>query len=307
MNPKDKRSPVRRVLTRIVELLNHLPGADQIAVRRYTVADEKIPEAFDGFTMAMISDLHGRWFGKAQERLLAAIRTIQPDIIVCAGDWVDLDYTGADRRCCDVLIRGLRSIAPVYGILGNHEARAKHKTQLIQGMRAQGVHLLLNQGEILTREGQSIEIMGFQTPYAAPLKADAKEQGKLKRQYQRALGHRSPAFRIVLAHRPELLALYEELGLDLVLSGHAHGGLMKLPGNRRLLAPGQGWLPRYTHGLYQKGKTRMIVSCGLGGPRIGIAPEIQNITLKAKNGLAQSARNGGYYEALGRTISSAGK
>ena len=91
-----------------------------------------------------------------------------------------------------------------------------------------------------------------------------------------------PLYRLVMAHRPELIELYRKLGVDLVLAGHAHGGLMKLPGGRRLLAPGQSWLPQYTHGLYEKEETSMIVSCGLGGPRIGIQPEIGFIMLRSK-------------------------
>ena len=74
--------------------------------------------------------------------------------------------------------------------------------------------------------------------------------------------------------------MYQQLELDLVLSGHAHGGLMRLPFGYRLLAPGQSWFPKYTHGMYQKEETRMIVSCGLGGPRIFIQPEIGVIVLK---------------------------
>ncbi len=107
MNPKDKRNPLRRVLTRVVELLNHLPGADRIAVRKYVVESEKIPTGFDGCRIVHISDLHGRWFGAEQEKLLEAVRRQKPELILMTGDWVDRDYQGEDERCCQVAVKGL--------------------------------------------------------------------------------------------------------------------------------------------------------------------------------------------------------
>ena len=284
MNPKDRRSPVRKFLTRVVELMSHLPGADRIAVRQHVVESPRIPAGFDGCTIVQISDLHGRWFGDEQEQLLALVRKQKPDLIMVAGDWIDVDYEDSDERCCQVVVKGLLEIAPLYGIIGNHEARAHHKTYMLKELKAMGVRMLLDENVKLQRKGDRISLIGFKTPYDAPLKEDMQEQERLYQQYLGALkgleAHKE--YRIAMAHRPELLELYEKLDLDLVLSGHAHGGLMKLPGGRRLLAPGQGWLPKYTHGMYQKGNTRMIVSCGLGGPRIGIAPEIQRIVLKHK-------------------------
>ncbi len=284
MNPKDKRSPLRRVLTRVVELLNHLPGADRIAVRNYVIESERIPMGFDGCRIVHISDLHGRWFGAQQERLLEMVRRQKPEVILMTGDWIDMDYQGEDERCCQVVVKGLLEIAPVYGIIGNHEARAKHRTYLIEELKRMGVRLLLDETIGLKRRGDSIRLTGFKTPYHAPLKEDLSELKRMEEEYCRVLDLREnegkPMYRVVMAHRPELIGMYSQLGLDLVLSGHAHGGLMKLPFGHRLLAPGQSWFPKYTHGLYQKEETRMIVSCGLGGPRIGIEPEIGLIVLK---------------------------
>ncbi|MBR6683509.1 MAG: metallophosphoesterase [Firmicutes bacterium] len=295
MNPKDKRSPLRRVLTRVVELLNHLPGADRIAVRNYVIESDRIPVGFNGCRIVHISDLHGRWFGAEQEKLLEAVRRQKPEMILMTGDWIDRDYQGEDERCCQVVVKGLLEIAPVYGIIGNHEARAKHRSYLIEQLRNMGVRLLLDESIVLKRRGDRIRLAGFKTPYHAPLNEDLSELKRLEEEYCRALSGRkaekligdrlqeqneNTLYRLVMAHRPELIDMYRKLELDLVLSGHAHGGLMKLPFGRRLLAPGQSWLPKYTHGLYQKENTCMIVSCGLGGPRIGIQPEIGVIVLK---------------------------
>lgn len=284
MNPKDKRNPLRRVLTRVVELLNHLPGADRIAVRKYVVESEKIPTGFDGCRIVHISDLHGRWFGAEQEKLLEAVRRQKPELILMTGDWVDRDYQGEDERCCQVVVKGLLEIAPVYGIIGNHEARAKHRSYLIEELSRLGVRLLLDETIVLKRRCDSIHLVGFETPYHAPLKEDLSELKRLEEEYREALNPRKAegesVYRLVMAHRPELIDMYQQLELDLVLSGHAHGGLMRLPFGYRLLAPGQSWFPKYTHGMYQKEETRMIVSCGLGGPRIFIQPEIGVIVLK---------------------------
>lgn len=285
MNPKDRRNPARKVLSRIVELLNYLPGADRLAVRRYRIASRRIPPAFNGYCIVQISDLHGRWFGRRQERLIEAVCSLQPDLILITGDWIDMDYQKQDQLCVDTLVQGLLPLAPVYGIIGNHEARAWHKTKMLCSLKKMGVHMLLDQSIMLERSGERIALTGFVTSYHTPLKEEPAQYDRIKEEYKRALKPLTgDMYRIAMGHRPELLALYEELGLDLVLAGHAHGGLMKLPGGRRLLAPGQGWLPRYTHGAYQKGKTHMLVSCGLGGPRIGIAPEIAQIELKSRNG-----------------------
>jgi predicted MPP superfamily phosphohydrolase len=284
MNPKDKRNPLRRVLTRVVELLNHLPGADRIAVRKFVVESEKIPAGFDGCSIVHISDLHGRWFGAEQEKLLEAVRRQKPELILMTGDWVDRDYQGEDERCCQVVVKGLFEIAPVYGIIGNHEARAEHRSYLIEELSRLGVRLLLDETIVLKRRCDSIHLVGFETPYHAPLKEDLSELKRLEEEYREALNLRKAEgesmYRLVMAHRPELIDMYRRLGLDLVLSGHAHGGLMRLPFGYRLLAPGQSWFPKYTHGMYQKEETRMIVSCGLGGPRIFIQPEIGVIVLK---------------------------
>ena len=284
MNAKDKRNPLRRVLTRVVELLNHLPGADRIAVRKFVVESEKIPAGFDGCRIVHISDLHGRWFGAEQEKLLEAVRRQKPEVILMTGDWVDRDYQGEDERCCQVVVKGLLEIAPVYGIIGNHEARAKHRSYLIEELSRLGVCLLLDETIVLKRRCDSIHLVGFETPYQAPLKEDLSELKRLEEEYREALNPRKAegesVYRLVMAHRPELIDMYQQLELDLVLSGHAHGGLMRLPVGYRLLAPGQSWFPKYTHGMYQKEETRMIVSCGLGGPRIFIQPEIGVIVLK---------------------------
>ena len=284
MNPKDKRNPLRRVLTRMVELLNHLPGADRIAVRKFVVESEKIPAGFDGCRIVHISDLHGRWFGAEQEKLLEAVRRQKPEVILMTGDWVDRDYQGEDERCCQVVVKGLLEIAPVYGIIGNHEARGKHRSYLIEELSRLGVRLLLDETIVLKRRCDSIHLVGFETPYNAPLKEDLSELKRLEEEYREALNPRKAegesVYRLVMAHRPELIDMYQQLELDLVLSGHAHGGLMRLPFGYRLLAPGQSWFPKYTHGMYQKEETRMIVSCGLGGPRIFIQPEIGVIVLK---------------------------
>lgn len=283
MNPKDDRSPVRKVLTRVVELSNKLPGAGRIITAFYEIGSNRIPKAYDRYRIVHISDLHGRWFGKEQEELTSAVCALEPNIILMTGDWVDYDFEGDDRLCTLAMVQALQKIAPLYGIIGNHEARAYHRTAMIEELREKGVKLLVDQRVTLEREGQKLAIVGLSTAYHTPLYKHEGDYDKWRQCYGNVLlPPQAEIYQVVMAHRPELINLYAELGADLVLAGHAHGGLMKLPRGRRLLAPGQGFLPKFTHGIYHKGRTQMIVSCGLGGPRIGIKPEIGLITLEAR-------------------------
>ena len=180
-------------------------------------------------------------------------------------------------------------IAPLYTILGNHEGRADHKNELIREFTALGVRILQDETILLGREGteEKIVLTGLYPSYENSFYGSLRESGigpKIREEYENVMRDvpDKKTFQIVLSHRPELFELYADLKMDLVFSGHAHGGLMKLPGGERLLAPDQGLLPDYTHGAYQKSQTTMIVSEGLGGPRIGIRPQIIVGELKRK-------------------------
>ncbi len=310
----DLKREVKYTLSSLLEWLNYLPGADAIRAASYPVWTKELPEVFDGLRIVLIADLHGHLFGKDQKRLAKAVRELQPDLILVAGDWVRSDYRGRDRRAILSAVRALREIAPVFGNLGNHEALAPHREEMVKELKKEGVRILLDQSILLKcrhldKEENVIVLTGTDTPYeyyhgeSAKKRANAlkKLSNSMSRAGRRIIGTFSlddhhyiedeeekpaakDAFRIAIAHRPELLNVYAGQGFDLVLCGHAHGGLMRLPGGRRLLAPDQGLFPRYTHGMFVKGKTRMVISEGLGGPRILIRPQLVLLTLKRDQG-----------------------
>lgn len=280
---------LRAVLDVGERALEKLPGADWITFRGYRFESERIPAAFDGFRFVVLADVHARLFGTKNARLIRAIRNCRPEIILCAGDWIRTDYSGHDAAILRELVTDIREIAPLYSILGNHEGRADHKDELIRDFTDLGVRIVQDESILIDREGSKDRLLltGLYPSYENSFYGSLRESGigpRIREEYRnvmRELPEERP-FQIVLSHRPELFELYTELGMDLVFSGHAHGGLLKLPGGRRLLAPDQGLLPTYTHGAYQKDRTTMVVSQGLGGPRIGIRPEIIVCELKRK-------------------------
>ena len=272
---------VRAVLDVGERVLEKLPGADRIAYRAYRFTSSRIPEAFDGFRFVVLADVHAHLFGRDGAPLLDAIRATDPEVILGAGDWIRMDYSGKDARILREMVRSLCGIAPVYTILGNHEGRADHTDELVRDFTTLGARILQDESVPLYRgeDKEMIVLTGLYPSYENNFYGSLRESEagpRMREEYSKVMEQLPPGdpFQIVLSHRPEIFPLYCEMGMDLVFSGHAHGGLMKLPGDRRLIAPDQGLFPAYTHGSYKKGRTTLVVSQGLGGPRVGIRPEI---------------------------------
>lgn len=253
-----------------------------LQITKYEVECPRLPQAFDGFRIVLISDLHGNTFGDRQEELVSAIREFDADAIAISGDLVDEREFALPPAIS--LLEGIQGLAPVYYVCGNHEV-ATRKLDLIQAqLEDLGANVLRNQAVPITRGESSIAIAGLDDPLAL----STSPCGWAARLREILSGIREDApgrFTILLSHRPELMDVYAACGVDLVLSGHAHGGLVRLPGVGGLVAPGQGLLPRYTAGLYQTGNTRMIVGRGLGNSdkfqvRVFNRPELVLITLR---------------------------
>jgi predicted MPP superfamily phosphohydrolase len=291
-------------VSRLLESLAYLPGMDRIKTSTYTVESPRIPSAFDGFSLVFVSDLHAHDFNRGHEErqiLGKAAEALQPDLIVTGGDWIRNRYRGKDRDIITSLEKELAQVAPTVGILGNHETKLRHKQDVIDDLTQNGIVTLLDQSLFLVRDGECIKVTGVETLYHLGARKDKKlREKKLKAYFSKCRkaaddesyclyldGNRSfekpdRPYMVLLAHRPELIHLYEKLGADLTLSGHAHGGLMKMPFGQRLIAPGQGWFPKYTHGCHQAGDMTEIISEGLGGPRVFIRPELVKVVLKHK-------------------------
>ena len=256
-------------------------GNTALEVNEYEIASNRIPEAFSGFRIAQVSDLHNAEFGEGNEKLIGLLSQTDPDMIVITGDLIDSRHT--DIEIALEFARQAIKLAPVYFVSGNHEARVPEYEDLKIGLVKAGVVILENQKVQITREGESITIMGiddpsFQEDYlfgdAVSVTSSALSE----------IQNESDRYTVLLAHRPELFETYVDAGVDLVFSGHAHGGQFRLPFIGGLVAPNQGFFLEYDAGLFSEGSTTMIVSWGVGNSIIPIRfnnrPEIVVAELK---------------------------
>lgn len=244
------------------------------------VCSNGIPEAFDAYKIVQISDLHDAQIGENNEKLIAMTAETEPDCIVLTGDFVDSSRFHPERSLS--VAEALVKIAPVYYVSGNHEAilpDAEYQA-LTDGLRAVGVCVLEDESAELTRGGQSIRLIGLTDIGFHPGTLEEKKDA-----LRTALSALLPEdeFSVTLAHRPELMDIYTECGAPLVLSGHAHGGQIRLPGIGGLIAPGQGLFPKYTEGKYEENGTTLVVSRGIGNSvlplRVNDRPQIVVVQL----------------------------
>lgn len=251
---------------------NSSPAATQV-----TVASGALPEAFEGFKIAHVSDLHNAVFGRKNEKLLSLIRAAKPDIIAITGDLIDSRHTDIDSALA--FVEAAAEIAPVYYVTGNHESRVDFD-EIEPRLIAAGGRVLRNEAEDIGHGGERIRLAGIDDPSFIRTGGTAKERAAAELEQ---LGDGGGTFTVLLAHRPELVEVYAEYGAGLVLSGHAHGGQVRLPLLGGLYAPGQGLLPEYDSGLYSLGETQMVVSRGLGNSvaplRVNNRPELVIVTL----------------------------
>ena len=252
---------------------------------RVEIRDEKIPAAFDGFVLCQVSDVHNEARGEGNAALLRALREAAPDLICITGDFLDSRRTDLDFAL--ELAGQLAEIAPAVYVTGNHEARRLDLSALEAGLAARGVQVLRDDWTPLARGGEEIALLGLDDPGFAAGEDWTLSEGldQTQARLSALLAQAGDRFSLVLSHRPELLPAYADAGADLVLSGHAHGGQVRLPGIGGLFAPGQGILPRLTSGVHARGETRLVVSRGLGNSafplRVFNPPEIVTVTLRA--------------------------
>ena len=236
-------------------------GNTALEVNEYEIVSDRIPKEFDGFRIAQVSDLHNTEFGEGNSKLIGLLSQTEPDIIVLTGDLIDSRNT--DIEIALAFAREALKIAPVYYISGNHEARVSEYEGLKMGLAEAGVIVLENQKVEITREGDSITLMGIDDPSFQESYLFGDAEGVAKQTIE-TLQRESDGYTILLSHRPELFELYVETGMDLVFSGHAHGGQFRLPFIGGLVAPNQGFFPKYDAGLFSEDNTTMIVSRGVG-------------------------------------------
>lgn len=246
-----------------------------LELNEYTITSERLPKGFDGFRIAHVSDLHNAEFGADNVRLLDLLRSAEPDLIAITGDLIDSRNT--DVEIALRFAQEAMQIAPCFYVPGNHESRVSVYPELKAGLSALGVVVLEDARFRLELGGEEITLLGLRDPTFDPavLYSDDKTVTAAKLQ---GLTAGLDGYTVLLSHRPELFGVYVENGADLVLTGHAHGGQVRLPFLGGLIAPHQGFFPEYDAGLYTAGNTNMLVSRGVGNSiaplRINNRPEI---------------------------------
>lgn len=243
-------------------------------------AEAAVPEEFDGFKIAVISDLHGARFGKDNASLLEMVEKSAPDMVAITGD-----LFGKDEEKTLDFVRKTALIAPVCYVTGNHEEAEDDVLSLLSLVEDAGATVLDDRVIKLGRGDGCIYVAGICDSSRAVKSDILGEAEAMTRAKLGALFAGIDGYKVLLSHRPELFAAYSDAGADLVLAGHAHGGLVRLPFVGGLYAPGQGFFPKYDGGIYKRGNTSMVVSRGLGdsvGVRVFNRPELAVVTLRSK-------------------------
>ncbi|PFE89271.1 phosphoesterase [Bacillus thuringiensis] len=279
MSKKIKRS-VLIVATLVVCIIFLYLQNNLISITEVKITSSKIPSSFKGYKILQISDLHNKQFGDNQDVLIQKIKSIDPDIIAITGDLID--SKSYDAEVSMQLIREIVKNYPVYFVTGNHEQWSGKYNSLEKELKKYDVNVLRNEHVGIRKGEQEINLLGIDDPEFVTgnrdegnIIIDEIKKTKIEMQPDR--------YNVLLSHRPEFLTEYADEQIDLVLSGHAHGGQVRLLFIGGLVAPNQGVLPKYTAGLYVEQNTSMVVSRGLGNSiipqRILNRPEIVVVQL----------------------------
>ena len=239
----------------------------------------RLPQGFDGCRIVVLGDLHSTVFGEDNQALVEAVQDAEPEYIFLVGDLLDA-FRESPEDYAKKTAKALADIAPTYYVTGNHEWAAGNVPDLKKDLTAQGVTVLSNEFITLNRNSDTIVLAGIDDPNGY---ADQKTPETLAAELYAA--HGDP-FWLLLAHRNDHFPdQYSLLGADLVVSGHGHGGLIRLPFTDGLVSTDRTLFPSYTAGLYEKNASTLFVTRGLGNSgstfRVFNRPEVAVITLHA--------------------------
>ena len=224
-----------------------------------------------------------------QSVIIDYVKKLKPDYIFITGDLIDRNRTNLKRAV--LLIEGIQRLAPIYYVTGNHEWQSeKAGTILLNELKKLDVHILHDEKIFLYRKDQRVQVIGMDDPYIFRSREGKKYDRVTSREFLKRFfsvsREREKEYTILLSHRPEFMHFYQKAKINLVFSGHAHGGQIRIPGIGGILSPHQGFFPKYAEGLVKEGETKMIVSRGLGNScfpfRINNPPELVIVELKKK-------------------------
>ena len=255
-------------------------NAIEITKHKYT--NNKLPNDFNGFRILHVSDFHNKNF---HGRLINKMKEINPDIIVITGDLIDRRRT--NLKVAEEFIKKAINIAPTYYVSGNHEQLSEHYTKLKEILKKHNVINMDDSYITLNKKDGKIGLTGVAAPVQIKNEKDEKfmdNDNYIKNILENLSQNSHVDFNILIAHRPEQIHVYKEFDIDLVFSGHAHGGQIRIPSVGGILSPNQGFFPKYSEGIHKEGSTYMVVSRGLGNSlfpfRIFNRPELVVVDLK---------------------------
>ena len=284
MKTKGKKHRGRGCLTALIILALIAAAAaflikdsrEDLEISRYEVKSQKLPESFDGFKIVQLSDLHGAEFGKDGMGLVEKVKELEPDIIALTGDFVTDE---GDLAAVKKLAGRLTELCPVYFVSGNHEFGSGLAVKVRNILERAGVKYLSNEYLTISRGEDEILLGGVEDPLAY---ADMLSPDELAQKMNDAA---PDAFKILLGHRNYWMTEYPELPVDLIFCGHAHGGLIRIPGVGGLIGTDRRLFPDFDAGEYNNGRYTLIVSRGLGNsvpiPRVFNRPEIVCVELSS--------------------------
>lgn len=254
----------------ILVVLTLIALDERLILRTYTVVSPKLTAEV---RLAVVTDFHS---SDNADDVVAMVASCAPDAVLLVGDMFDDDIANRPTERTLSLMRQLSAQYPCYYVSGNHEAWTGEMDALYQQTEEAGVKVLRMSSGVLTVRGQRIALCGIPDPYEMVFSGAPDTEEQLRQALEDV---DSADFTVLLAHRPELLAKYAQFPLDLVVSGHAHGGQVRIPGVLNgLYAPNQGWFPKLAGGAYTQDGTTLIVSRGLAVrtrlPRIFNRPEV---------------------------------
>lgn len=235
-------------------------GNIRIKKRNITIEDKNLPEAFDSYKIAHISDFHNtEWNGKIEEFLLEEDNL---DGIFITGDLID--SRNPDFDLAFNFVKKLVEIAPTYYVSGNHELRLIEYEKILKTLETLGVKILENKANTIEKNGSEILLIGLGDVTGIDRITIDENNSSRSDRVLKEINPPGNYYRILLSHRPELFQVYKDNNINLTFSGHAHGGQIVLPFIGPILAPNQGFFPDYTDGLYEEENSKLIVSKGLG-------------------------------------------